>query len=90
MSRSGLTPVPRIVTEAVNEFLRKSREDAEKFGNVERLDPSQAYSLHRAAAAIYAAGWSDGHDAARIEEQADRDERARIHDARHRDQPAEQ
>ncbi len=64
---SRFPPVPTSVIESVREFVRKARVDAETYENVERLNDSQVYSLHRLAGEIYAVGWDDGHRAGSIE-----------------------
>lgn len=58
---SDMSPVPIDVTRSVREFVRKARKSAEQYDNVELLDDSQVYSLHRLVADAYAAGWSAGH-----------------------------
>lgn len=60
-SITDMHPVPIDVVRSVRDFVRKARKDAEQYDNVELLDDSQVYSLHRLAAEVYAAGWSAGH-----------------------------
>jgi hypothetical protein len=64
---ADLTPTPRRIPEMVNEHLYSMLANIEKYDNVTAYDESQRYSLHRLAAQIYAAGWSDGHLSASIE-----------------------
>ncbi len=64
---SRIPPVPASIIESVRVFVRKARLDAENYENVELLNDSQVYSLHRLAGEIYATGWDDGHRAGSIE-----------------------
>lgn len=54
-------PEPQQVAQMVEDYVQTSLSNAQQFSNSTPLDESGAYSLHRLAAAIYAAGWRDGH-----------------------------
>jgi hypothetical protein len=64
---ADLTPTPRRIPEMVNGHIYSMKTAIEINDNVDAYDESQRYSLHRLAAQIYAAGWSDGHLSASIE-----------------------
>lgn len=54
-------PEPQQVAQMVEDYVQTSLSNAKQFSNSTPLDESGVYSLHRLAAAIYAAGWRDGH-----------------------------
>ena len=64
---TDLTPAPTRIAEMVNQHVYAMVDAIEKYDNVTAYNDSQRYSLHRLAATIYAAGWSDGHLSATIE-----------------------
>ena len=53
-------PVPIAVVETIDRFIGDEFRDAAKYSNREVLDDSGAYSLHEAAAQVYARGYQDG------------------------------
>lgn len=53
-------PVPIAVVETIDRFIGDEFRDAAKYSNREVLDDSGAYSLHGAAAQVYARGYQDG------------------------------
>lgn len=53
-------PVPIAVVETIDRFIGDEFRDAAKYSNREVLDDSGAYSLHGAAAHVYARGYQDG------------------------------
>lgn len=63
---------PRPVVDVVERFVDKAHADAAKFDNVELLNESQVFSLHLAAAEIYALGFADGVASAEARRQARR------------------
>lgn len=52
--------LPIDLTQAVDRYVDKERDDAKKYDNREPLDYSGVWSLHALAAEIYAAGFSAG------------------------------
>jgi hypothetical protein len=67
---ASMSPVPRSVVEAVNEYIGKELRDQEKYDNRQPLDSSGIWSLHELARRVYAEGWVDGHDAQVVESRA--------------------
>ncbi|WP_422758737.1 hypothetical protein [Paenarthrobacter sp. C1] len=64
MSHPAPRPIePLPVVELVDGYVRKALHDADAYSNVELLDESGVFSLHRVAAEIYALGFRDGEDA---------------------------
>lgn len=64
--------LPRALVNRVDEYVESELNQAAQYDNRTLLDESGVWSLHRLAAAIYAAGWSDGESA-----EAERDRAAR-------------
>lgn len=69
---------PQQVIQNVEQYIESELDAAARYDNREPLDSSGAYSLHRLAAEIYAAGWADGE---RAEAERSREQRRRDRDA---------
>lgn len=58
---SDVTPVPAMIVQSVDDWITEQHANAGKWDDVELLDESQAYSLHRLAREVYASGFHDGY-----------------------------
>ena len=63
MSQTSRPIEPMNVVEMIDSYVRKALHDSDAYDNVELLDESGVWSLHRVAAEIYALGFRDGEDA---------------------------
>lgn len=69
--------LPQQLIFEVEQYVHGELSDAQKYENRVPFDQSGVWSLHKLAASIYAAGWSDGEQA---EAERQRGERARVKD----------
>lgn len=76
---NDLTPLPISEVESVESFVDGCFRDVAKASNVELLDESQVWNLHRLAEQLYAAGYADG---TRAEHERERRKQSRRTDRR--------
>lgn len=73
---SDLTPIPAPISKQVDRWVDEQFDSARKWSNSELLDSGSVFTLHRLAAEIYHAGWSEGElvgtERARAEQRRDR------------------
>lgn len=60
MTTDPLFPVPRDITESVEEYVDAEIRDWLRYENRTPFDESGCWSLHRLAAKVYAQGWTAG------------------------------